>query len=350
MKAEPELWREHEKIWFDRLEKEHDNLSTALEWSLSPQSGVGPQAGLRLVLAIDRFWRLKGYFSEAATWLECFLSQPQVSEKPKLFADGLRLAAFCGFWWFSDYKSAREKFTRSLAIAEIEGDRLLLANVLSDFGIYFINLYAELQIAHRYVELQIAHGYLEQSLRIFNELGNELGIAIALRRLGHLASDHPTKLAYFQESLEVWKKLGNKSGIALVLMELGRALAPSGQFTEGRSYLMESLGLFRELNPDYVNPLCLLVLGSVEFALGNILQAKSYFEEMQDICLNYGCKNDEAKALTCLGEIYTYLEDYPIALSNFQEVQSILEEIPESIFTQCLGLPRLGIFYSRIGD
>jgi len=60
--AEPELHGPDQAEWLNRLEREHDNLRAALDWSLT--SETGEEAALRLVGALRMFWRTGNYFRE----------------------------------------------------------------------------------------------------------------------------------------------------------------------------------------------------------------------------------------------------------------------------------------------
>ena len=59
--------------WLSRLEAEHDNLRTALRWSVQ---GGDPAIGLRLAVALRRFWSLRGHLSEGRRWQEAALRRP----------------------------------------------------------------------------------------------------------------------------------------------------------------------------------------------------------------------------------------------------------------------------------
>src|SRR5207244_4082998 len=64
--AEPELHRSEQLVWLERLEREHDNLRAALEWSMTEAGGA--EAGLRLAGALRRFWEVRGYLQEGRGW------------------------------------------------------------------------------------------------------------------------------------------------------------------------------------------------------------------------------------------------------------------------------------------
>ena len=66
-RADPELRRPEQSLWFARLEREHDNLRAALRWLL----GHGePGEALRLAVALGDFWLRHGYHTEGVRWLE----------------------------------------------------------------------------------------------------------------------------------------------------------------------------------------------------------------------------------------------------------------------------------------
>jgi predicted ATPase len=65
--AELELTGSDQAEWLERLEVEHDNMRTALRWSLE---GEDPGLGLGLASALAHFWLVRGFWSEGRGWLE----------------------------------------------------------------------------------------------------------------------------------------------------------------------------------------------------------------------------------------------------------------------------------------
>src|SRR5262249_28803188 len=103
--------------WLDRLEREHDNLRTALHWAVD--SGDYPMA-LRFGRALTLFWFFHGHFSEGRRWLETMLQADQPDLAPlrtwALNGAGV-LACFQG-----DFLYAGALFKESMRLAEALGD------------------------------------------------------------------------------------------------------------------------------------------------------------------------------------------------------------------------------------
>src|SRR5207244_9608718 len=63
--ARPHLQEKDQKRWLDLLERDHDNLRAAIEWSITERRA---EEGCRLVFAIWRFWQVRGHLVEGAQW------------------------------------------------------------------------------------------------------------------------------------------------------------------------------------------------------------------------------------------------------------------------------------------
>ena len=63
--AAPQLKGPDQVVWWQRLEREHDNLRSAITWSLGT---TDPSRALRLVAALGWFWLQRGYWSEGWRW------------------------------------------------------------------------------------------------------------------------------------------------------------------------------------------------------------------------------------------------------------------------------------------
>jgi len=91
--AEPELDGPNQVSWLERLEREHDNLRAAMQWSLERrEAGHGMEMALRLGGALEPFWHVRGNWNEGQAFLERILT---ASEGISTFmrAKALRVAA-----------------------------------------------------------------------------------------------------------------------------------------------------------------------------------------------------------------------------------------------------------------
>jgi predicted ATPase/class 3 adenylate cyclase len=193
---EPGLSSNDDGPGLTRLEIEHDNLRAALKWSLA-RGDVDLCA--RLTSTLWPFWERRGYFSEGRGWLE--------------------------------------RVYRSGAIP----DPALRARVLLGLG--------------EAVALQGDHtraiSPIEESIELWQALGDTAGVAQAMSALGTIERDlgnNARATVLFEVALELHRFLGNRSGIAVATNMLGCIARNQGEFGRAEILLMESLELFRELN------------------------------------------------------------------------------------------------------
>jgi non-specific serine/threonine protein kinase len=67
-RAEPELQKADQVLWLNRLQLEHDNLRSALDWALS--GSRQDDHAQELAAALWWFWTKRGYFTEGRDWLQ----------------------------------------------------------------------------------------------------------------------------------------------------------------------------------------------------------------------------------------------------------------------------------------
>ncbi len=69
-RTERELKGPDQAEWLDLLERENDNLRAALSWV----TGRTGEEGVRLAVALRRFWSVRGHLEEGRQWLEAALA------------------------------------------------------------------------------------------------------------------------------------------------------------------------------------------------------------------------------------------------------------------------------------
>src|SRR5262249_49459421 len=67
--ADSHLRGHGQRLWYLRLERERDNLRTALRWLLDQDLGTEREGALRLAGALGLFWVLRGYHAEGLSRL-----------------------------------------------------------------------------------------------------------------------------------------------------------------------------------------------------------------------------------------------------------------------------------------
>jgi predicted ATPase/DNA-binding XRE family transcriptional regulator len=118
--------------WHERIQTEQDNLRAAVTWSLAAKGGA--ELGLRLTLAVARFYGIRGYESEWRGWLEGALAHAEGMEhRPArarlLYHLGSRLA------YQGNYAAGQARLDHSLRLFQELGDRQWSALVLGTLGL-----------------------------------------------------------------------------------------------------------------------------------------------------------------------------------------------------------------------
>ena len=240
--AEPQLRGPRRRYWLQRLSDERDNLRAVMAWSqLAPD---GAALGLRVAASLWDFW--VAYPSEGQGWLDAAQEQcsrtPSGSEAPRakaLLASGF-LAAFVG-----QYARSNRLLEESLALYQKLGNRRGAAYALLYRG---SNAGVQADYAR-------ASSLLEQSLTLLREHTDTYGIAYARLSLGDLAlarGDLAGATAHFQESLTLSRALANPLWIGLATRSLARVAWMEDDESRAVALLEESLVWFGDIASPHV--------------------------------------------------------------------------------------------------
>jgi non-specific serine/threonine protein kinase len=293
-KAEPHLSRPAQLDWLDRFEEEHDNVRTALAWSLS--AADGREEGLRLAGAVARFWRLHGHIREGRSHVVAALAAAE--GRPPLVSGPRALALFWAgelAYLQSDYPEARQRLEESLAIWRELGSahKAGVAQALAMLG----------EVATELGDYATAPGLFEQSLAISRELDDLQGIGEMLMQLGWAAmrmGDHEQASARLVESLTVVRKGGNPTHLAMALSGMGEVTIRLGQSDRAVAFLEESLASSRAQGDKWGMGTTLGSLGWVALAQGDLQGMRSLLGDSLDLRMETG---DRGGAAWCLEKL-----------------------------------------------
>ena len=224
-----------------QLEREHDNLRTALGWL----RGHGEaQRGLRLAVGVSALWEHAGYFAEGLRWLDEFLAMDRTGIPSDLVvrAQALRRCSLLATFQH-DIPRAEARAEEALALARESGDLELIAGTLA--------WQATLAIEQE----QLGEELLDRFERNLEE-GAALARQVRSPRLAwHLHVWAVAKamqgkidqgLALSQESAALARQVGDKESLGFALQNLGFGYCFLGDAARARPMLEEALHLHRE--------------------------------------------------------------------------------------------------------
>ncbi|KIO15417.1 hypothetical protein M407DRAFT_35010 [Tulasnella calospora MUT 4182] len=175
-----------------------------------------------------------------------------------------------------------------------------------------------------------AFARLDQALYIYEEQGNDRGIASALRKqavVSSRVSDYPRLAKVAAAALEKFRCLDDANGIADALFWTGVYFMAVKEEEKALSYLQHSLEIFRtERNPVGIGQ-CLERLGELHRRKSQTLEALSTLEEAVDVASRYGDKLGEARALIILGVTRWGFDDLGDVMATFSKVHEIAQSI-----------------------
>jgi non-specific serine/threonine protein kinase len=232
--AEPELLGARQAEWLIRLEEEHDNLRSALRWSIEH----APETALRLAGAIWRLWDRHGHLTEGSRWLGAVL------EKTTQTATPARVKALLGAgqmaWQLGDVEAACAFVEESLRAGRETGDKLLIARACNGLG----------AVAMMQGDLAAARSLFEECLVVSREAGDKRMTAVALSNLGNVAEeqgDYAAARPLCEEALALARQAGNKYMLTTNLHNLASIAFHERDFMHAQRHHVECLALAREL-------------------------------------------------------------------------------------------------------
>jgi predicted ATPase/class 3 adenylate cyclase/DNA-binding CsgD family transcriptional regulator len=259
--AEPGMRGGQQASWLERLEAEHDNLRTALTWSLGPAGD--PERGLRLASAVAWFWFLRGHFTDGRRWLSEALDRTT-----RLSSARIRAMVVLG--WIMhlqrDLVSARRALKDAPMLARQLGDQREIARVHLILG----------RLAYFENDAETARALGEQSLAAAREVGDSWieGYALHLLALAaYIAGDFVTARRLYGESLVVRDDIQDHSGAAVVMALLGMVDYSEGDYTAALRRFRDALKAQRELGARWLLANLMAEFAIVALALGQAERA-----------------------------------------------------------------------------
>jgi tetratricopeptide (TPR) repeat protein len=249
--ADPQITGAEQKLWLERLEREHDNLRAALGWAF--EQADAEMAG-RLGGSLWKFWEVHSHFKEGSRWLQQILEQ------------------------FPDLPTA------------------LRARLLNGAGVLAL---AQNDYSH-------ATAMLEESLALQRELADKLGVSSSLNNLGMIAvrqGDFEQAALLLGESLSISRELGDNRRVSTLLINLGAVYLYTERFEEVEPALEESLALSRELGDNWAIALALGNLAEVARHLGQSGRARTLYAEVVEQLRELGDKAGVAQCLVGLAQV-----------------------------------------------
>jgi len=221
--------------WLDVLEQERDNLRFALDHAHSKGDA---ELELRLVVALWRFWWVRGHLAEGRSRLEAALER--ADEVPlALRADAYRGASGIA-WSQGDAVRARELAERGLAAADSSGEGAISLACHTVLGL----------LARDEGDFGRARRHLEQSRELAKSLGREGDEVVAKMNLGSVAfeaGDHETAVVLWTDVLEHHRIQRNVEGEGIAHLNLGIAAYRLGRTDDSATHFSAAAALFEAI-------------------------------------------------------------------------------------------------------
>jgi len=271
----PELDQAERARWLRQCDGEIDNLRHALDWLFATRN---LDWGLRLCIALFRFWDMREHLTEGRARLETIL----------------HLAG-------TDRAQERAKVL------------LFLSAMVTSQG-----------------DFQAAERFVQQCISVYEELGDRSGIAASLNALAigqRDRGDYATAESNFERSLAWWRAIGDRSSLARCLHNLANVVKVRGDYARARWALREATQIFGELGDRSGAAWAINQQGDISREQGNLTDARDLYEQALAAFRETGDRWGAARSLTDLGYIGCARGDFLNAHTAFRESVSIFADL-----------------------
>ena len=271
----PELSSAERSLWLSRCDLEIENFRSALDWLFANQD---LDWALRLCMALFRFWDMREHLIEGRSWLETMLGLAG-SKYPK---ERAKLCIFLG------------------ALTTAQGD------------------------------FPAAERFLEQSLRLYEHLQDQWGIAASLNALGVSGRDRGDYVAaqnHLERSLACWRTLPDRLAMARCLHNLANVAKIRGDYPRAQIALAEATEIFQEVGDPSGAAWSMNQQGDIEREQGNLDIARDFYQGALKAFRAAADRWGSARSLADLGYICCQQKDYEAAHAAYRESLEVFSQL-----------------------
>ena len=268
----------------DELEREQDNLRSAVEWAIDHD----PLSAMRLAAALlPTFWAQRLSAIEGYTWVRAALarSEPDLLEgEPALSALGIRAGACLGeaalAFALGNNSAAQESVEESVRLARLAGKTDTLAYALA-MGSTICGFMGDISTAQSWAEESIAlsrenkfmwtlasvigakaflaamtntpipPGAAEEMLQAARSSGNPWTQGMAytnVARILMVSEKWSEAVPFLEDAVTLFQKIRNRSMVNMIRSELGHLSRHQGRYAEAAAFYRETIQTYRELS------------------------------------------------------------------------------------------------------
>jgi len=260
--AEPNLAGPDQAEWLRRLDADHDNIRSSLDWS---EAGADSSVALRFCGGLQKFWIARGYLTEGRDWCARALAKTSSAPASAGRARVLNVAGVLAYF-LGDYASARASHEECLAIRKALDDRMGIAMSLGNLGI----------VAYFQGDYPLARARQEENVAIARELGDRNKLASALGNLATVAmaqGDLSFAESLLEESLGIVRATGDQASIARTLHNLANVAFDRHDYPSALALVAEGLALKRSFGDWMTIPWALEGIAELLVEMGGALRA-----------------------------------------------------------------------------
>jgi len=245
--------------WIERAEVEIDNLRGAMATALT--GGVDAVIAVKLAMAVQSFWLLRGYVSEGRAALRAALALPAVQASDRSQAWGLYVGAVLASAQ-NDHAEARQMLETGLVLARRLGNLMEIAATLSTLAV------AQLQ-----------------------------------------GGDALAAMASETEALQLFQQIRHRQGEVIGHLHLGQCAAWLGDDIQAAERLERGLAIAREIGQQELEAECCFELGTLACGAGDAQRAQRWLDDALRVSHDAGNKRGEACAQWGLGRVALLTRD-----------------------------------------
>ena len=219
--------------WMLRLAQEQEDILAAHQWCL--HAAEGPQAAVRLVACLWRYWVASGQLDRGHALAEQALAQAAADFEPLWHCRAQ--------WAIGQIAFRRGCYSESLAHADRS---LALAVALADAELIAISHSLRAKGLHSTGRLAEARQHYEQACASARTLASPFWLGAALNNLAELQRSMgqlEAAEACYEEAIGITRQLRSPEGIFVPLCNLARLSVVAGKLERARCLLLESLQL-----------------------------------------------------------------------------------------------------------